>query len=158
MLLVRSWWSGAGGIELSIITDINRQKFTCNSTDVDGKAPYHLALTIHALWPSSIVWRGSYCPGMALLSKPIDFSRLKSSKTPTVVLLAACLLLRLRLLSIPREALAALKSATLGNKLSPEQLLEVLQQLYVKEANGSKTLLVPYLDRISKVWSILGPI
>lgn len=92
---------------------------------------------------------------MAAPSKPIDFYRLGSSRGPAVVVLTACLLLRLRLLAIPKEALAALRSVTSGNKVSQERLLQVLQQLYIKETDGSKTLLVPYQDRISQVRSTI---
>ncbi|KAJ7671532.1 ABC transporter transmembrane region 2-domain-containing protein [Mycena polygramma] len=72
------------------------------------------------------------------------------SKVPRkhlIVLLATILLLRGRILSIPaRIKLPQLR----GKKLTPEELLNALQQLYVVE-DGVKTLLVPYRDRLHKV-------
>ncbi|KAJ6488117.1 ABC transporter transmembrane region 2-domain-containing protein [Mycena vitilis] len=64
-----------------------------------------------------------------------------------IVLLATILLLRGRILSIPaRIKLPQLR----GKKLTPEELLNALQQIYVVE-DGVKTLLVPYRDRLHKV-------
>ncbi|KAJ7672180.1 ABC transporter transmembrane region 2-domain-containing protein [Mycena polygramma] len=72
------------------------------------------------------------------------------SKVPRkhlLVLLATILLLRGRILSIPaRIKLPQLR----GKKLTPEELLNALQQLYVVE-DGVKSLLVPYRDRLHKV-------
>ncbi|KAJ7236266.1 ABC transporter transmembrane region 2-domain-containing protein [Mycena haematopus] len=71
----------------------------------------------------------------------------KTSRKHFVVLLAAVLLLRGRILSIPgRIKFPQLR----GKKLTPEELLKALQQIYVVE-DGVKTLLVPYRDRLSKV-------
>ena len=74
--------------------------------------------------------------------------------SPFVIIIVATLLLRSRLLSIPKDALDRIKVVTRGNKLTPQELAQVLQQAYIKEPDGSKTLLVPYLDRISKVCSV----
>ncbi|KAJ7721960.1 ABC transporter transmembrane region 2-domain-containing protein [Mycena maculata] len=73
-------------------------------------------------------------------------SRAPIPKKPLLVLLAIILLLRGRILSIP----ARIKLPRLRRKrLTPEELLEALQQVYVVE-DGVKTLLVPYRDRLSK--------
>jgi hypothetical protein len=67
-----------------------------------------------------------------------------------IVLLATILLLRGRIFSIPaRIKLPQLR----GKRLTPEELLNALQQVYVVE-DGVKTLLVPYRDRLSKVRSL----
>ncbi|KAJ6631173.1 ABC transporter transmembrane region 2-domain-containing protein [Mycena sp. CBHHK59/15] len=70
-----------------------------------------------------------------------------AGRKPLVVLLATILLLRGRLLRLP----AQIKLPQLRDKrLSPEELVKALQQVYVTE-DGVKTLLVPYRDRLSKV-------
>lgn len=81
---------------------------------------------------------------MAIFSKP--------ARNPALVtLVASVLLLRSRLLDIPKEALAKLGSAKQKTTLDPQYLLSVLQQVYLKEDDGSKTLLVPYDEQIAKV-------
>lgn len=60
-------------------------------------------------------------------------------------------LLRSRLISIPKDLVERLRAVTSGTKLDAQELLSVLQQIYVTEEDGSKTLLVPYQDRVSKV-------
>ncbi|KAJ7434747.1 ABC transporter transmembrane region 2-domain-containing protein, partial [Mycena galericulata] len=78
---------------------------------------------------------------MPSLSRPL------MARRPLIVLLATILLLRGRILSIP----ARIKLPQLRRKrLTPEELLEALQQVYVVE-DGVKTLLVPYRDTLSKV-------
>jgi ATP-binding cassette, subfamily D (ALD), peroxisomal long-chain fatty acid import protein len=81
---------------------------------------------------------------------------LAQHRRPLVVSLAVLLLLRSRLLEIPKEALSkALTQRGLTSKLSSEQLTQALQQLYIREPDGSKTLLVPSQNGgISKVSSI----
>ncbi|KAJ6590542.1 ABC transporter transmembrane region 2-domain-containing protein [Mycena vulgaris] len=74
-------------------------------------------------------------------------SKSSMAKTPLIVILATILLLRGRILSIPaRIKLPQLR----GKRLTPEELVNALQQVYVTE-DGVKTLLVPYRDRLSKV-------
>ncbi|KAJ7039847.1 ABC transporter transmembrane region 2-domain-containing protein [Mycena alexandri] len=74
-------------------------------------------------------------------------SRSPIARKHLIVLLATILLLRGRILSIPaRIKLPQLRE----KKLTPEELLDALQQVYVVE-DGVKTLLVPYRDRLSKV-------
>ncbi|KAJ7136070.1 ABC transporter transmembrane region 2-domain-containing protein [Mycena epipterygia] len=75
------------------------------------------------------------------------FSKSVLAQKPLIVLLATILLLRGRILSIPgRIKLLQLR----GKRLTPEELANALQQVYVVE-DGVKTLLVPYRDRLSKV-------
>ncbi|KAI0701934.1 ABC transporter transmembrane region 2-domain-containing protein [Cytidiella melzeri] len=83
----------------------------------------------------------------ALLSAAVSQQR-----RPLVITFAVLLLLRSRLLELPQEALAKAfaRKGSIGN-LSSEELTQALQQLYVKEPDGSKTLLVPYQYGISKV-------
>jgi hypothetical protein len=80
---------------------------------------------------------------MAVLSRPIVPA---STRTPLLVLLATLLLLRSRLFSGPRELLSKLKAVTRGKRLTPEELAQVLEQVYVKQPDGSKLLLVPVKD------------
>lgn len=84
---------------------------------------------------------------MALLSKPIP----PLSKRNAFVLAATFLLLRGRILEFPRALIRKLSVAARWRTLSPEELADAIQNLYEKEADGSKTLLVPYRDHISKV-------
>ncbi|KAJ3755407.1 ABC transporter transmembrane region 2-domain-containing protein [Lentinula raphanica] len=44
-----------------------------------------------------------------------------------------------------------LRDATAGKRLSAAELTEILQRIYVKESDGSRTLLVPYRNRLAKV-------
>ncbi|KAI0826191.1 ABC transporter transmembrane region 2-domain-containing protein [Irpex lacteus] len=79
-------------------------------------------------------------------------------RKPLLVAFTALLLLRSRLFEIPQEALArALEGRGLSSKLSKDELAQALQQLYVKEPDGSKTLLVPSPNGISKVPIKLTP-
>ncbi|KAJ7128071.1 ABC transporter transmembrane region 2-domain-containing protein [Mycena filopes] len=74
-------------------------------------------------------------------------SRPPITRKHLVILISTILLLRGRILSIPaRIKLPQLR----GKRLTPEELLSALQQVYVVE-DGVKTLLVPYRDRLSKV-------
>lgn len=79
---------------------------------------------------------------MAILSKPLP----SQSKTQILILLASVLLLRSRISSGSKYLLSKLKVAARGQRLTPQELLQVLQQVYVKAEDGSKTLLVPYRD------------
>ncbi|KAJ3480904.1 hypothetical protein NLI96_g8018 [Meripilus lineatus] len=73
------------------------------------------------------------------------------SRRPLLLALVVVLLLRSRLISAPKEALLRLRSAAYKSRLSPEELSEALQQVYITEPDGSKTILVPHRDSISKV-------
>ena len=72
-------------------------------------------------------------------------------RNPTLVLLATILILRSRLLSLPKETIEKLRTVTYKQKLSPDELSQALQQVYVNEPDGSKTLLVPYKESVSQV-------
>lgn len=74
-------------------------------------------------------------------------------RNPTLVLLSVILLLRSRLLSIPKDAVEKLKAVASKPRLSPDELNQALQQVYVNEPDGTKTLLVPYRDNVSEVCS-----
>lgn len=80
------------------------------------------------------------------------FSKLKGRQTSAFIIVATLLLFRHRLISLPNDVLSKLRSvARRGEPLSAQELADVLQQLYVVEEDGTKTLLVPYRDRVSKV-------
>ncbi|OCH84612.1 hypothetical protein OBBRIDRAFT_798935 [Obba rivulosa] len=78
-------------------------------------------------------------------------ARLPSARRPALLLLAVMLILRSRLLKVPTAAIEKLKGATAVNALSKDELVQALQQVYVDEPDGRKTLLVPYKDGVSKV-------
>jgi ATP-binding cassette subfamily D (ALD) long-chain fatty acid import protein len=89
---------------------------------------------------------------MANFSKPLlESLKAPGSRKPLIVILATVLLLRSRLLSLPKKALSKLPTVLGEQRLSQQELADALQQVYVKEEDGSKTILVPYRDRISKV-------
>lgn len=75
------------------------------------------------------------------------------SRRPILIALAVVILLRSRLLSLPKDAIRNLRTVAYGKRLSEEELTEVLQQVYVDGPDGTRTLLVPYRDRISEVSS-----
>ncbi|KAK0211442.1 ABC transporter transmembrane region 2-domain-containing protein [Armillaria fumosa] len=84
---------------------------------------------------------------MAIFSKPIRWP----SRRTSILVLAVVLVLRSRLTEIPKETLAKLRVVVQRKRLSQEELLRVLQEVYVKEDDGSKTLLVPYREEVSRV-------
>jgi len=87
---------------------------------------------------------------MSILPKPIRSLTLPARES--LIVLLSVLLLRSRILTAPKDALSKLKLVARGNRLTAAELSEALQQLYVKENDGSKTLLVPYRDLyLSKV-------
>ncbi|KIK70089.1 hypothetical protein GYMLUDRAFT_34553 [Collybiopsis luxurians FD-317 M1] len=61
------------------------------------------------------------------------------------------LILRSRLFTLPKATLERLRDATAGKRLSSAELTAVLQQIFVKEPDGSKTLLVTYRNRLAKI-------
>ncbi|KAJ4468734.1 ABC transporter transmembrane region 2-domain-containing protein [Lentinula aciculospora] len=61
------------------------------------------------------------------------------------------IIFRSRLITLPQDVLERLRDATAGKRLSAAELTAILQQIYVKESDGSKTLLVPYRNRLAKV-------
>ena len=61
------------------------------------------------------------------------------------------LLLRGHIASIPKAALSKLKTVATRHEVTQDELAQALQQVYVDEPDGSKTLLVPHKGHISKV-------
>jgi len=92
---------------------------------------------------------------MAIFSKPPLLS--SSTQKPLFIVFAIVLLLRSRLLSLPKRTIAKLSNVTFTERLSPQELAHVLQQVYVTGEKGSKILLVPYRDRVSKVCRVPMP-
>lgn len=90
---------------------------------------------------------------MALSYTFNKLSRLPQSQRRTVTLAVVTLLvLRARLLQLPREVLTGiLDRASSKEKSSQDELEKALQQVYVQEKDGSKTVLVPYKQGVSKV-------
>ena len=82
-----------------------------------------------------------------------------NQKTRRSLLVAAftLLLLRARIADIPKAAFSKLKKVAVRQEVSQDELAQALQQVYVDEPDGSKTLLVPYKGYISKVRRIAPP-
>ena len=68
-----------------------------------------------------------------------------------LVLLSLILLLRSRIITGPRDLFRTLSRVGFSKGLSPSELSLALQQLYVEEPDGTRQLLVPFRDSISKV-------
>jgi len=91
---------------------------------------------------------------MAAFSKPLlDLLRHPKYRRPVFVLLAAILLLQPRILHLPRalKRLPVTLNQEFIAKLSQEEMEVALQQVYEKQEDDSKSLLVPYRNRVSKV-------
>ncbi|OJT01704.1 ATP-binding cassette sub-family D member 1 [Trametes pubescens] len=73
------------------------------------------------------------------------------ARSSMLVALFTLLLLRGRIADLPKGVLARLRSVAARPDVSQEELAQALQQVYIDEPDGSKTLLVPYKGRISKV-------
>lgn len=89
----------------------------------------------------------------------------KLRQRPIILAFLVLLLLRSRAFSLSADAIQLIRSKVrnvtalkIRRKLSQEELAKVLQQVYVDEEDGSKTLLVPYRERVIKVrgLTILG--
>jgi ATP-binding cassette subfamily D (ALD) long-chain fatty acid import protein len=87
---------------------------------------------------------------MIVFSKHISSLRPKQ-KRPLLTLLFAILLLRSRLITGPRDVFIALKKAAGIQNPTSEELEHARQQLYHKNPDGTKNLLVTYRGRISEV-------
>jgi ATP-binding cassette, subfamily D (ALD), peroxisomal long-chain fatty acid import protein len=74
-----------------------------------------------------------------------------SSKPHVHVLISALLLLRSRVITGPRDLFYKLTKAGFNKHLIPPELSQALQQLYVEEPDGTRQLLVPSRNSISKV-------
>ena len=77
----------------------------------------------------------------------------RSSMPPNskLVLFSLLLLLRSRIITGPRDLVRTLSRVGYSKHLSPSELSKALQQLYVEEPDGTRQLLVPFRDSISKV-------
>lgn len=73
-----------------------------------------------------------------------------------LVLLSLLLLLRTRVITGPRDLVHALSRVRLSKDSSPSELAKALQQLYVEEPDGTRNLLVPFRNTISKVRPIIA--
>jgi ATP-binding cassette subfamily D (ALD) long-chain fatty acid import protein len=73
-----------------------------------------------------------------------------SSKS-RLVLFSLLILLRGRVITGPRDLIRALSRVSFNRDLSPSELSQALEQLYVEEPDGTRQLLVPFRDNISKV-------
>lgn len=74
-----------------------------------------------------------------------------ASKPRLLVLVSLLLLLRGRVITGPREIIQKLCQVSFRRNLSPSELAQALQQLYVQEPGGTRQLLVPFRNSISKV-------
>lgn len=72
-------------------------------------------------------------------------------KRSLFTLLLAVLLLRSRLITGPRDVFTTLKKVAGIQKPTPEELEQARQQLYLKNPDGTKNLLVTYRGRVSEV-------
>jgi ATP-binding cassette subfamily D (ALD) long-chain fatty acid import protein len=68
-----------------------------------------------------------------------------------LVFLSLIILLRSRIITGPRDLFRTLSRVGLSKDLSPSELSQALQQLYVEEPDGTRQLLVPFRNSISKV-------
>ena len=73
------------------------------------------------------------------------------SSRSSLVLLSLLILLRGRIITGPRDLLRTLSKVGSSKDLSPLELSQALQQLYIEEPDGTRQLLVPFRDSISKV-------
>ncbi|KAF8970375.1 ABC transporter transmembrane region 2-domain-containing protein [Flammula alnicola] len=100
---------------------------------------------------------------MAIFSKPIFPSHPlplppRLTQRPVVLAFLILVLLRSRTFTLPKDVIQSLRQKVqhlttlkLKRKLTKDELAKVLQQVYIDEADGSHTLLVPYRERMIKV-------
>jgi ATP-binding cassette, subfamily D (ALD), peroxisomal long-chain fatty acid import protein len=81
---------------------------------------------------------------MPVFSKPL----IAKYKVHILVATALLLVSRSRLAAVSRLGPVA---PLLSDKATPEDLKKAQQQIYVEEKDGSKTLLLPFRKRVSKV-------
>ncbi len=72
------------------------------------------------------------------------------SSNSKLVLLSLLILLRTRIITGPRDLFRALSRVGFSKDLSPSELSQALQQLYVEEPDGTRQLIIPFRDSISK--------
>lgn len=87
---------------------------------------------------------------MTVLSKPTSFQQ--QTQIPALIALAILLVARRRILDLSKLALSR-RPQLQAPKATPEELKEAIKQLYVDEEDGSRAVLVPFRDRVSKVSS-----
>jgi hypothetical protein len=81
-----------------------------------------------------------------------DNPKLCSSTKPHILLLVSlAILLRTRIVTGPRDLVHRLTQVGFSTELSPSELDQALQQLYIEESDGTRQLLVPFRNNISKV-------
>ena len=90
---------------------------------------------------------------MTAFSKQINSLDAKQRRS-LLTLLFAVLLLRSRIITGPRDVFTALKKAAGIRKPTSEELEQARQQLYRKNPDGTKSLLVTYRGRISEVSTV----
>ncbi len=84
------------------------------------------------------------------------------ARRPVVLAFLVLILLRSRTVTLSKNAVISLRNAFTSlthfgswkERANPEDLAKVLQQVYIDESDGSKTLLVPYRERIVKARSL----
>lgn len=82
---------------------------------------------------------------------PGDNPKLFSSTKPHILVLASlALLLRTRIITGPRDLVHKLRHVGFSTELSPSDLNQALQQLYVERPDGTRQLLVPSGNSIAK--------
>ncbi|KAH9036877.1 ABC transporter transmembrane region 2-domain-containing protein [Lactarius pseudohatsudake] len=74
-----------------------------------------------------------------------------STKPQILVLVSLALLLRTRIITGPRDLVHKLSHVGFSTELSLSELNQALQQLYVEGSDGTRQLLVPFKNSISKV-------
>ena len=68
-----------------------------------------------------------------------------------LILFSLLILLRSRIITAPRDLIRTLSRVGFSRDLTPSELSQALQQLYVEDPDGTRQLLVPFRDSISKV-------
>ena len=87
---------------------------------------------------------------------PGDNPKLLDSTKPHILLLVSlAFLLRTRIVSGPRDLIHKLTNVGVSTELSPSELNQALQQLYVDGSDGTRQLLVPFNNSISKARLII---
>lgn len=90
------------------------------------------------------------------MSPTLNLDRLsglpRAQRSAVALSVVVLLVLRARLLQLPREVITnILDRASSKEKISGDEVARALQQVYVKERDGSRTVLVPHSRGVSKV-------
>lgn len=102
--------------------------------------------------------RGKTCEQLSLSAAAMTGDNLKlfsSTKPHILVLVSLALLLRTRIITGPRDLVHKLSHVGVSTGLSPSELNQALQQLYVEGSDGTRQLLVPFNNSISKARLII---